>query len=231
LHEARIQNFMTGKTATIIGSTGLVGSYLLQQLKEENTYSIIRLLVRRPIENTHPKVEVKLIDFNDTESFKLGIDGSDVVFCAIGTTQAKVKGDKNAYRKVDYDIPVKAAQFCKETGCEQFVLVSSAGADSKSNNFYLRLKGEVEDTVKAIGLKQFLVFRPSILLGDRQEKRPGERFGQAFMQTFSFMLIGKWNKYKPIHAKDVATAMINAARQNVSGFRVYELAEMKNVIK
>ena len=222
---------MTGKTATIIGSTGLIGNYLLQQLKEDDTYSTIRLLVRRPIENNHSKVEIKLIDFNDHESFKLGIDRSDVVFCAIGTTQKKVKGDKNAYRKVDYDIPVKAAQFCKETGCEQFVLVSSAGADSKSNNFYLRLKGEVEDTVKAIGLKQSLVFRPSILLGDRQEKRPGERFGQAFMQAFSFMLIGKWSKYKPIHAKDVATAMINAARQNVSGFRVYELAEMKNVIK
>jgi uncharacterized protein YbjT (DUF2867 family) len=162
---------MSAKTATIIGSTGLIGSYLLKHLKKHDSFSTIRLLVRRPVQNDHPKVQVKLIDFNDHESFKLGIDGSDVVFCAIGTTQAKVKGDKEAYRKVDYDIPVKAARFCKETGCSQFLLVSSIGADSKSKNFYLQLKGEVEDAIKQISLESVSIFRPSLLLGNRKETR------------------------------------------------------------
>ncbi|MFN2439722.1 MAG: NAD(P)H-binding protein, partial [Chitinophagaceae bacterium] len=108
---------MNGTTATIIGSTGLIGNYLLQQLINDKGFDTIRLLVRRPVKNENPKVEIKLIDFNDHESFKLGIEASDVVFCAVGTTQMKVKGDKEAYRKIDHDIPVNAARFCKETGC------------------------------------------------------------------------------------------------------------------
>lgn len=221
---------MSAKTATIIGSTGLIGSYLLQHLRDDDTYSTIRLLVRRPVQNNHPKVAVKLIDFNDHESFKLGIDGSDVVFCAIGTTQGKVKGDKEAYRKIDYNIPVRAAQFCKETDCKQFVLVSSVGADSKSNNFYLKLKGEVEDAISNMGLDGLSVFRPSLLLGNRRESRPGEKIGQIAMPLFSFLMIGKWSKYKPIHAEDVAQAMIAAAKQNKTGLSIYEHTQIKKLL-
>lgn len=221
---------MTAKTATIIGSTGLIGSYLLQHLKDDDTYSIIRLLVRRPVQNNHPKVEVKLIDFNEQESFKLGVDGSDVVFCTIGTTQKKVKGDKEAYRKVDYNIAVKAAQFCKETGCEKFILVSAAGANSKSNNFYLQLKGQIEDAVKAIGLKKVSILRPSILLGKRQERRPAERIGQVATKVLSFLMLGGLSKYKPIHASAVAKAMIVASKQNKPGFDIYEYNQIKNLI-
>ena len=141
---------MSDRTATIIGATGLIGNYLLQQLIQDESFNTIRLLVRRPFKNENSKVEIKLIDFNDHESFKLGIDGSDVVFCAVGTTQKKVRGDKEAYRKIDHDIPVNAARFCKETGCNTFLFVSSVGADAKSKNFYLQLKGEVEDEIKKI---------------------------------------------------------------------------------
>src|SRR4249920_248078 len=123
-------------TATIIGATGLIGGYLLEELLKDDHYDMVRILVRRPLELTHPRLEKKLVDFADAESFRLALEGSDIVFCAIGTTQKKVKGDKTAYRKVDYDIAVNAARFCKMTGCSTFILVSSVGANSKSNNFY-----------------------------------------------------------------------------------------------
>ena len=138
--------------ATVIGATGLIGGYLLELLLKDDHFDSVRVLVRRPFQPDHPKLEKKLVDFTDAESFRLALEGSDVVFCSIGTTQKKVKGDKEAYRKIDYDITVNAARFCKLNGCETFVFVSSVGASSKSKNFYLKLKGEIEDAVKAIGL-------------------------------------------------------------------------------
>ncbi|HKB43619.1 MAG TPA: NAD(P)H-binding protein [Chitinophagaceae bacterium] len=216
---------MSAKTATIIGVTGLIGGYLYEALKQDKTYEAIRLIVRRPFVKDNDRTEVKLVDFNDAESFKLAIDGSDVVFCAIGTTQKKVKGDKAAYRKIDYDIPLKTARFCKETGCETFILVSSVGANGKSNSFYLKLKGEVEDAIKATGLRSVHIMRPSMLLGDRKEFRLGEKIGKPLMTALSFLLP---SKYKPIHAKKVATAMLNVAKENKEGFFVYEYKEIEN---
>ena len=102
--------------ATLIGATGLIGNYLLEDLLKDDSYHTVRILIRRPIELTHPKLEKKLVNFDDKESFSLALEGSNVIFCAIGTTQKKVKGDKAAYRKVDYDIAVNASLFCKMTG-------------------------------------------------------------------------------------------------------------------
>ena len=146
---------MEQTTVAVISATGLIGSHLVEQLQQDKAFDTIRVLVRRPANFTHPKVEVKLVNFQDYESFKLAIDGSRVVFCAVGTTQQKVKGDEAAYRKVDFDIPVNAARICAETGCEKFLLVSSVGADSQSKNFYLRLKGEVEEAVNSLPSKAY----------------------------------------------------------------------------
>lgn len=173
-------------TATLIGATGLIGSHLLELLLADDKFGTVRILVRRPFELNHPKLEKKLVDFSDMESYRLALEGSDVIFCAIGTTQKKVKGDKEAYRKVDFDIPVNAARLGKLCGCETFVLVSSVGASSKSNNFYLKLKGEVEDAVNACGITHLHIVRPSLLLGKRKEYRFGERIAQAVMPVISF---------------------------------------------
>src|SRR6266508_1696675 len=100
---------MSAKTATIIGATGLIGGELLNLLLQDNYFDRVRVLLRRPFEREHPKIEKKLVDFNDADSLLIAIDGSDAIFCAVGTTQKKVKGDKEAYRKVDYDIPVHIA--------------------------------------------------------------------------------------------------------------------------
>jgi uncharacterized protein YbjT (DUF2867 family) len=196
-------------TATLIGATGLIGNYLLEELLQDSYYDTVRILIRRPLELTHPKLEKKLVDFADAESFRLALEGSDVVFCAIGTTQKKVRGDKEAYRKVDYDITVNAAKFCKLNGCETFVFVSAVGANSKSNNFYLKLKGEVEDAVKDVGLKSVHIMRPSLLIGNRKEFRLSEKIAQWVMPVFSFLLP---KKYKPVKAVDVAREMIKIAK-------------------
>jgi uncharacterized protein YbjT (DUF2867 family) len=224
---ARIQNFMHQLTATVIGATGLIGSHLVELLQQDHSFKTIRALVRRPVSFAYSKVEMKLINFDDHESMKLAIDGSDVLFCAAGTTQKKVKGNKAAYRKVDYDIPVNAARFCVETGCSHFSLVSSVGANSKSNNFYLRLKGEVEDTIQQFPIQSIAIFRPSVLLGKRAEVRLGEKLGGFFMSFFAFLLLGKWEKYRPIEAEYVAKAMVQTAKEQKPGIEVYESNEIR----
>jgi uncharacterized protein YbjT (DUF2867 family) len=213
---------MPGKIATVIGSTGLIGSNLIQLLKEDKYYDSVRALVRRPVQFNHSKVEMKLVNFDDHESVKLAIDSSHSVFCAVGTTQKKVRGDKASYRKVDYDIPVNAARFCSETGCRNYLLVSSVSADSKSNNFYLKLKGEVEDAVENFSIPNISIFRPSMLVGDRKEFRLGEKIAQPLMNLFGFMLIGKWEKYHSIDAMSVARAMVQASRDNNRGVSIYD---------
>lgn len=218
---------MSGKTATLIGATGLIGGELLNLLLKDDYFQTARILVRRPFNLVHPKLEKKLVDFDDNDSLLVAIDNSDVIFCAVGTTQKKVQGDKAAYRKVDHDIPVNAARFCKMTGCQTFALVSSVGADSRSRNFYLKLKGEVEDEVRQTGINSVHIMRPSMLVGERKESRPLEKIGTPIMTALSLLTP---SKYKPIRARDVAKAMVAAAKKNEKGFFVYEYEEMKKVM-
>jgi len=222
---------MSAKTAAIIGATGMIGGYLLEELLKNPAIETIRVIVRRPFEQKHAKLETKLVDFNDYESLKLAIDGCDMVFCAIGTTQKNVKGDKALYRKIDFDIPVKAVRICKETGCEVFVIVSSVGADSKSNNFYLKLKGEVEDALAQSGLKSLHIMQPSQLLGDRKENRPAEKFFKGLMTVLSPVLAGSLAKYKPIHGREIAKAMINAAINGQKGIHRYSYREIMQLAR
>lgn len=212
---------MSEKTATILGATGMTGNYLLGILLKDPYFDTVRVIVRRPYPKSDPKMEVKLVDFNDAESFKLALEGTDALFCCIGTTRAKVKGDLALYRKIDYDIPVKAARFCKEVGCEKYIIMSSIGANSRKGNFYLKLKGEVEDALQTSGLAIVHIMNPSMLLGDRKEQRPGERIAQSSMRLVSGLLMGSWRKYRAIHAKTVAAAMANVAKKEEKGFFRY----------
>lgn len=217
---------MKDKTAALIGATGLIGSHLLRLLQADDEFSTIRVIARRQVPVSHPKIKVHVVDFADDAAFKAGIAGCDAVFVAVGTTQKKVKGDKTAYRKVDYDIPVNAAKFCAETGYKSFLLVSSVGADSKSGNFYLKLKGEVEEKVGSFSIPSVSIFRPSMLLGNRQESRPAESIAQVISKPLSFLFP---SKYKPILAEDVARAMITASKADKPGVSVYHYAEMKEL--
>ena len=213
-------------TATLIGATGLIGSYLLEELLHDPSFDTVKILIRRPIDISDAKLEKKIVDFNDNDSLLIAMANSDVVFCSIGTTNWKTKGDKEAYRRIDYDIPVKAARFCKITGCEKFVLVSSVGANTKARGFYLKLKGEIEEAIQTVGLNSVHVMRPSMLLGNRKEFRFGEKVGAPLIKAFSFLLS---SKYKPIQARDVARAMVAAAKKNDEGFFVHEYKDIKQM--
>jgi uncharacterized protein YbjT (DUF2867 family) len=218
---------MKMKTATILGATGLIGGHLLELLRNDREYDVIRIVVRRPVIFDHPKVKVIVIDFSDEAAFKAAIAESDVVFCAVGTTNSKVKGDKSAYRRVDFDIPVNAARFCGELGCNRFLLVSSIGADSKSKNFYLRLKGEAEDAIRNTNIQAISIFQPSFLLGERQENRRGEKVVQVMSASLSFLFS---SRYKPIKAQDVARSMVIVSKTDTSGTRIYQYNEMISLL-
>jgi uncharacterized protein YbjT (DUF2867 family) len=209
---------MSEKIAAIIGATGMIGTYLCDEILNDDYFATARLIVRRPLPKTNPGMEVKLVDFNDAESLKLALEDADTIFCCIGTTQKNVKGDNELYRKIDFEIPVRAARFGKEAGCEKFILVSAVGANAKSRTFYLKLKGELENAIQSLSIETVHVMQPSMLLGDRNEKRNGEKLLQGTMKMISGLFSGSMRKFRAVHGRTVAKAMLNAAKKERTGF-------------
>lgn len=218
---------MNNKTAILIGATGLIGSHLLELLQNDPEISLIKVLVRRPVVFSNPKIRTVVTDFTDHESFRSEFGKGDIVFCAVGTTNRKVKGDKSEYEKIDYEIPVNAANFSQEAGCSKFVFVSSVGANSRSKSFYLSLKGKVEDAICNMNIPTVLIFRPSLLLGKRQEFRAGELFGKIFIRAVAFLLP---SKMKPVRAHSVAQSMLEAAIKELHGISIFHYKEMQQLI-
>lgn len=219
---------MPSLTAVVLGATGLIGNHLVQELLSDPAFSNVRILVRRPVDLSHSKLDVEVVDFQNITDFKNKLGTGDCIFCCIGTTKDKVKGDKNAYRKIDFDIPVTAARLGKEACFNTYLLVSAVGANEQAGNFYLKLKGEVEKQIKAINFRSFYAFRPSILIGRRDEFRLGETVGKIVMQALSIFLIGPLSKYKGINAAQVAEAMKNEAKSSLDGSFVLHYNEMIN---
>jgi uncharacterized protein YbjT (DUF2867 family) len=218
-------------TAILLGATGLIGGHILDALKADSEFDSIKIIVRRPFTDDHPKVKVVVINFEDANQFESAMQGGDVIFSAIGTTQKKVKGNKEKYRKIDFDITVNAAKFGSKGDCKKFLVVSSIGADSNKSGFYLKLKGEVEDALvdlsqKEDGLQSLSIFRPSLLLGERSETRIAESIGQFFSKVLSFLFP---KNMKPIKAKTVAESMVKASKLNKKGVEVYHYQEMKDL--
>ncbi|MGE5109060.1 MAG: NAD(P)H-binding protein [Sphingobacteriales bacterium] len=211
-------------TVLILGASGLIGSHLVELLLNDKAVDKIYLLLRKPMNLNHPKVEERIVDFNDTNAFKNSVQAVNTVFCCIGTTQKQVKGDNALYRKIDFDIPVNAARFCIEKDATKYILVSAIGANSKSGNFYLKLKGEVEEAIACLPFQSVHFMRPSILMGNRKEFRLGEKIAQVIMPLLSFLIP---SKYKPIKAAQVAMAMIIADKGDKVGKNVYEFKDMK----
>jgi uncharacterized protein YbjT (DUF2867 family) len=221
---------MHRKTAVVLGATGLIGQHLVQELLQNEFFTKVRILVRRPLTLNHPKVEILVVNFNDEKDIAAKIDIGDVIFCCVGTTRKKVKGNKTEYRKVDYDIPIITARLGVQHGFSQFLMVSAIGANPVAANFYLQLKGCIEEDITALPFESIHIFRPSLLLGKREEFRLGERIGGALIKATSFLLIGAWRKYKPIQAADVAKSMVAAANREIAGVHMYEYDEMKTLI-
>jgi uncharacterized protein YbjT (DUF2867 family) len=222
-------NQKMSKTATLFGASGLVGGHLLQVLLNNDSYNIIRAIVRRTLNINHPKLQEIIIDFSDPKDYEKALSGSETVFCTVGTTQKKVQGDKDAYRKVDYDIALYAAQAAAKYGVYCFVLVSSVGANAENNNnFYLKLKGVVEEAVSKQMIPQVHIMRPSLLLGNRKERRFAEKLAQVTMPAISFLLP---SKYKPITAEKVALAMLEASKEPGKGIFIHDYDQMVKLVK
>ena len=214
------------KTALLFGASGLVGSHLLNQLISNNNYSKIKLFVRSTIEIDDPKIEIIQTDFNNLENHKEDIKGDDCFFC-IGTTK-KNSPDKNEYRNVELDIPEEIAKIAKSNMVNSFIFVSALYANPKSSGDYVRFKGLVEEELKRLNFPKLALMRPSFLMGNRKEKRIGEKIGIFVFKLLSPLLLGSIKKMRPIHSETVAKAMIKAANENLEKniFESNEIAEL-----
>ena len=215
------------KTALLFGASGLVGNHLLNQLISNNNYSKIKLFARSTINVSDPRIEIIQTDFNNLENHKEDIIGDDCFFC-IGTTK-KNSPDKNEYKKVELEVPKQIAQIAKSNSVNSFVFVSSGYADPKSSGDYLRFKGEVEEELKRLNFPKLGIMRPSFLLGDRKEKRIGEKIGIFVFKLLSPLFVGPLKKMKPIHSATVAKAMI-AITQNNNSKIIFESNEISEII-
>ena len=203
------------KTAAIFGATGLVGKELLNQLVDNDYYAKVIVFNRRKQNYSNPKIEEHIFKADDFESIEALLVADDL-FCSIGTTMKKA-GSKAAFKKVDFDIPLNLARIAEKNKISKLLVVSSVGADAKSNNFYLRTKGEMEQEVLKHAIPSIFFFRPSMLLGKRNEQRLGEQFGQKAMKLTGFLMIGKLKKYKAVSAYLVAKAMQKVAKEGFAG--------------
>lgn len=228
--KAKYQN-MNELTAVVIGATGLTGNLVLEGLLKDHNFKTVRILVRRNVNITHPKLQQEIVNFNDIDNYTEKFGKGDIIFCCIGTTQKKVKGDKDAYSKIDFDIPVNAARIGISKGFKKFQIVSAIGANENSSNFYLSLKGKTENALKQFSFESIGIFQPSVLNGNRNENRVGEKVLQTIMDLSSFLLLGPLEKYRAIGANNVAKAMINESKLQNTGVHYYRFSEIMDLAR
>ena len=202
------------KTALVFGSSGLVGQQLVQQLIHNSAYEKIKLFVRKTPKIQNPKIEIINTNFDNIEILYPEIKGDDCFFC-IGTTK-KNSPDKTEYQRVELDLPKKIANLAKQKNIQSFIFISSGYANSKSSGDYLRFKGLVEEELISLNFNNLGILRPSFLLGNRKEKRIGEKIGIIIFQILSPLMVGPLKKMKPIDVKTVAGAMIKIAQSKLN---------------
>jgi uncharacterized protein YbjT (DUF2867 family) len=217
---------MVNRTALVFGSTGLIGNLLVEELACSEKYSAIKTFVRQPTGITEPKVEEIVMDFSAPELSSSMITGNDLFIC-LGTTIKKAGSIANM-EKVDRDLPLKIAEIASRNGVRKVAVVSSIGALARSGNYYLRIKGEMEDGILDMNFDNKAIIRPSMLLGERSEKRVGEIVGKVVMKTVSPLLAGKLKKYRAIHGRDVARAMISILQVDKAK-KIYESDELQRI--
>ncbi|MGA8144064.1 MAG: oxidoreductase [Candidatus Acidiferrales bacterium] len=218
---------MPQRTALIAGATGLVGSLCLKQLLDDPAYTQVVAILRRPAPESHPKLIQKIVNFDNLS--QLAPIPADDAFCALGTTIRKA-GSQESFRKIDVGYSIGFAEFALRGEARQFALVSSVGADAKSRNFYLRMKGELEAAINALPFASVHIFRPCFLMGARAESRPSEQIATALSKIVQFAFIGPLSQYRPILASSVAAAMIAATKKSTPGRHVYHFMDMDTLV-
>lgn len=211
---------MEPRTALLVGATGLVGGHVLDLLLDDPAYAGVLVLGRRPVAREHPKLRQETVDFDRIRDFSDRVRARDV-FCCLGTT-IRAAGSREAFRRVDLDYPRALAEAASRNGAERFLLVSALGADARSAIFYNRVKGEAEDAVRTLPFQEVVLLRPSLLLGERGEARPGEALAQRVAPRLSFLFAGPLRKYRPVEARTVARAMVRLAKAGGRGVRTVE---------
>ncbi|RXG18054.1 putative NAD(P)-binding protein [Leeuwenhoekiella aestuarii] len=194
-----------GKTAIILGITGLTGNLLAKAVLADSRYDKLISFHRRKSNITHAKLEEHVVDVLELEKYKSLFKG-DIVFCCIGTTQSKTS-DKETYKQIDYGIPVSAARLCKQNKISQFIAISALGANAESSVFYNKVKGEMERDVLKQNLKETYLLQPALLAGDREEKRTIEKLAIQAFKFFNFFLIGPLKKFQSIKPEALVAAM------------------------
>ena len=215
------------KTALVFGSSGLVGSYVLDLLIKNNSYNKIKIFVRSKPSNINEKVEVIETNFINQDPIKSYINGDDCFFC-IGTTK-KNTPNKMEYRRIEYNIPIEIAEIAKKNLVKNFSYVSSGYADSSHASAYLKNKGEVELFLQNLNFSKLAIMRPSFLLGNRKEFRIGETIGSIALKALSPILLGKIKKIKPIKAETVAKAMIKALNSD-NHQKIFESDQIEELV-
>jgi len=214
------------KTAILLGATGLTGGILFQKLLNDPRYEKIILFSRSSINIKNSKIEEHLVDLFQLEKYKEQFK-ADQVFCCIGTTKSKTPNEET-YRKIDCGIPLTAAKLCKENGISTFAVISALGANPDSRMFYNKIKGEMQRDVLAQKIKDTFIFQPSLIAGDRGEKRFFENFAMQALKIFNYALIGPLKKYRSIHPETIARAMIIVSNKGYEK-SVIESDEIKKI--
>jgi len=218
---------MEGKTALVFGATGLVGQSVVEQLNDLPSYSRIRIFARRRTGlSERPKVEEIITDFSDPETIRSFVSGDEVFIC-LGTTIKKA-GTVKKMEEIDRDLPVKIASMASENAVRALAVVSSIGASERSSNYYLRIKGEMEKGILGLNFKTIIIGRPSLLLGERAEKRAGESFSKFVMTAFGKLLAGRLARYRAINGSDVAKALIRALN-SLDGVNILESDKLQKI--
>ncbi|GAB3763790.1 oxidoreductase [Spirosoma pomorum] len=212
----------TNKTALVIGATGLVGNLLTHQLVDSPIYDKVKVLVRKSLPWQHPRLQEVQFDFDHPNGL---VTQADDIFCCLGTTIKKA-GSQEAFKKVDYQYPLDIARLGLANGARQFAIVTAMGADSKSMFFYNRVKGDVERDLAALNYPTLLIFRPSLLMGNRRQEdsRLGERVAEKVMSFLNPVIPGR---FKGVQASKVAKAMLTTTQQGLVGKHIFESDELQ----
>jgi uncharacterized protein YbjT (DUF2867 family) len=208
------------KIALLAGASGLAGGHALEALLGAPEISRVLAVSRRPLAREHPRLANRIVQFERLEAQLKGAS-CDVALCCLGTTRRRA-GSPAAFRAVDVDCVVSFARAAKAAGARRFTVISSAGANPESGNFYLRTKGEMEQQVAAIGFESLDILQPSLLLGWRGEMRPLELAATALMPLLNPFLRGKYLPYRSISARVVGAALLGAIRSGRRGMQRYD---------